>query len=195
MAGFNVPTYDADLLSFGPGVVYIGASGSSPWGSSLEKTADVGAVDEGMVLTHSVEVLDVLQGNPRQLIKSFRTLETVTFAFTGFEWKISNLDKYLGAGHVSGNEFAFGGDVSFTECSLRLRHQAPPESGQTVGATVTIDIWKARSNGDLALTFGGELHQFPLTFTALQADKNWVGESLAAGYQYYRITREPSVPY
>lgn len=189
---FNVPSYDADLLSFGPGIVYMGTAGACPWGISAQSTADIGAVDEGMVLTHATEVLDVNQGNPRQLIKSFRTSETVTFAFTGFEWLAANMDDYLGAGHVSGNNFSYGGDVSFNEVSLRLQHAAPPQAGATVGATIIIDIWEARADGNLALTFGADLHGFPVTFTALQASTDWLLAPLAAGYQYYKMQIIPA---
>lgn len=178
---FNVPSYDADLLSFGPGMVYLGAAGATP-------TSDVGAVDEGMALAHAVEVLDVQQGNPRRLIKSFRTGETVTFAFSGFEWKIANLEYYLGAGTRAGDLFKFGGDISFTEVSLRLVHQMPPLAGASVGSTVILDIWRARSNGDLTLTFGADLHSFPVTFTALQGTTDWASVALAQGEEYYKMT-------
>lgn len=178
---FNVPTYDSDLLSFGPGIVWIGAVGATP-------LSDIGAVDEGMTLAHAIEVLDVQQGNPRRLIKSFRTSETVTFAFAGFEWKIANLPYYLGAGSQAGDTFKFGGDIAFTEAALRLQHQTPPIGGDTVGSTIFIDIWRARSNGDLSLTFGADLHSFPVTFTALQATEDWASVALAQGEEYYKMT-------
>jgi hypothetical protein len=141
-----------------------------------------------MALSHAVEVLDVQQGNPRRLIKSFRTSETVTFAFAGFEWKIANLPYYLGAGHQSGDTFKFGGDISFQEAALTLQHQTPPIGGDAVGSTIIIDIWRARANGDLAMTFGADLHSFPVTFTALQATRDWADEVLAQGEEYYKMT-------
>jgi hypothetical protein len=178
---FNVPTYHTDRLSFGPGVIFIGTAGATP-------TTDIGAVDEGMTLTHGVELLDVRQGNPGRLIKSFRTSDSVTFAFSGFEWNLDNLPKLLGAGHTSGDEFGYGGDLSITEVSLKLVHQMPPKSGAAVGSTVIIEIWKARANGDLTMTFGADLHSFPVTFSALHSTQNWWLEDLDSGHEYYRMT-------
>lgn len=185
---FNVPAYDADLLSFGPGVVWISAVGTTPRDS--EATSAVGAIDEGMTLAHAVEVLDVQQGNPRRLIKSFRTSETVTFAFAGFEWKMDKLPLYLGGGSESGDILKFGGDIAFNEVSLQLQHQTPPIGGDTVGSTIFIDIWRARANGDLSLTFGADLHSFPVTFTALQATKDFLLVPLAQGEEYYKMTMQ-----
>lgn len=177
---FNLPSYDEKNFSFGPGVVYIGVAGQTP-------SSDVGAVDVGMTLTHATDLLDVQQGNPRELVESFRTVENVTFAFTGLEWKIENLDKYIGGGSVSGDTFKYGGSLRTTQVSLRLVHQMPPAAGKTVGSTVIIDIWKARPVGDLAITFGMDLHNFPVTFNAMQASKDWTGEPLAEGERYYRL--------
>jgi len=178
---FNLPDYNADKLSFGPGVVLFGVAGETPG-------TDVGAVDEGMTLTHAVEVLDVLQGAPRRIVKSFRLGDTVTFAFAGFEWTIENFPELLGAGHVSGDEYGYGGDLSIQEVSLRLRHNMPPKTGASVGSTLTIDIFRARSNGDLTLTFGAEIHSFPATFTALQSTEDWAGNALDSGEEYYKMT-------
>lgn len=177
---YNVPSYDTGNLSFGPGVVYIGATGTTP-------TTDVGAVDVGMALAHAVELLDVQQGNPRELIESFRTVETVTFTFTGLEWKVANLDKFLGGGEVSGDTFKYGGSLRSTHLSLKLVHQMPPASGHTVGSTVIIDVWDSRSAGDLTMTFGMDLHNFPVSVAALNKTTDWGGVTLSAGQQYYKL--------
>ena len=185
---FNVPKYDSDLLSFGPGVVWISAVGTTP--RQNEDASAVGAIDEGMTLAHAIEVLDVQQGNPRRLIKSFRTSETVTFAFAGFEWKMDKLPFYLGAGTEAGGVLKYGGDIAFTEVSLQLQHQTPPIGGDSVGSTILIDIWRARSNGDLSMTFGADLHSFPVTFTALQATQDFLLNPLAQGEEYYKMTMQ-----
>ena len=177
---YNVPSYDTGNLSFGPGIVYIGAEGATP-------SADIGAIDVGMALAHAPELLDVMQGNPRELIESFRVAEVVTFAFSGFEWKVDNLDKLLGGGEVSGDTFRYGGSLRSTKLSLKLVHQMPPAVGKTVGSTVIIDIWKARSAGDLTMTFGMDLHSFPVTVAALHSATDWGGVALTAGQQYYRL--------
>lgn len=182
---FNMPTYDANRLSFGPGVIFIAAAGITP-------ASDVGAVDVGMAVTHSVEALDALQGSPRTLIASFRASESVTFAFSGLEWKLANLDKYLGGGLYNAGPpetFGFGGSLRYTEVSLLLRHQMPPNLGKTVGDCIEIRIWKARSVGDMALTFAEGLHTFPVTFQALDSGTAWDFSSLSNGERYYRMTR------
>lgn len=185
---FNMPVYDADQLSFGPGVVYIAAQGTTP-------TDDVGAVDVGMAITHSVEALDALQGSPRTLVASFRASESVTFAFTGLEWNLANLTKYLGAGlYDEGPDetYGFGGNLRFTEVSLKLRHQMPPNVGKTVGDCIEIKIWRAKSVGDMAMTFAEGLHTFPVSFTALDASNEWgnpLCRALSDGERYYQMTR------
>lgn len=182
---FNMPVYDADQLSFGPGVIYIAAQGTTP-------ADDVGAVDVGMAVTHSVEALDALQGSPRTLVASFRASESVTFAFTGLEWDLANLEKYLGAGNYDAGPpetFGYGGDLRYTEVSLMLRHQMPPNPGKTVGDCIEIRIWKARSVGDMAMTFAEGLHTFPVSFMALDSGTSWDLAALSNGERYYRMTR------
>ena len=179
---YNVPSYTTEKLSFGPGVVYIGAAGETP-------VTDIGAVDEGMSLTHSVELLDILQGNPRQLIESLRLSESVAFAFSGFEWNIDNLPELLGAGQVTGtDEFGYGGDLRSIHCSLKCVHQMPPAAGATLGGTVIIEIWDSRAARDMAITFGMDLHNFPVTFNAINTTTDWGGSALAEGVQLYRMT-------
>lgn len=188
MGVFNLPTYDADQLSFGPGVVYLALAGTTP-------TEDIGAVDTGMTLTHSVDALDAMQGTPRRIIASFRQAESVTFAFTGLEWNLANLEKYLGGGdHEAGppETFGFGGSLRYTEVSMMLRHQMPPNPGKTVGDCIEIRIWKARAVGDMAFTFGDDLHNFPTSFQALDVGYEWGNPTCPAitgNERYYRMTR------
>lgn len=188
MGVFNLPAYDADQLSFGPGVIYLALAGTTP-------ADDVGAVDTGMTLTHSVDALDALQGSPRRIIASFRQAEAVTFAFTGLEWKFVNLKQYLGGGEYAAGPpetFGFGGSLRFIEVSLLLRHQMPPNPGKTVGDCIEIRVWKARSVGDMAMVFGEDLHNFPVSFQALDAGYEWGNPSCPAitgAERYYRATR------
>lgn len=182
----NLPLFDPNKLSFGPGVIYLGVVGSEP-------TSDVGAVNEGMTLSHGVESMNMPQGNPDFIIKEVRTEENVTFAFTGLEWKIQNLDQYLGAGHRSGNEFRYGGDINFVETSLRLIHEMPPRprpAGGFFQTKITIDIWRAKSDGTLAINFSSDLHNFPVIFEVLPAATDWDGNPLSQGEEYYRIELE-----
>lgn len=167
-------------MSFGPGVIYIGTVGTTP-------LSDIGAVNEGMTLAHEIEPLEVIQGSPDKVIREFRDEEDVALSFQALQWYLSNLDQYLGAGTVSGDEFGFGGDIDFVEASLRLVHQMPPLSGATVGSTITIDVWRARSDGDLEIDFSEGIHDFPLDFIALPASQDWAGNALAQGEEKYRI--------
>lgn len=181
----NLPDYDEANLSFGPGVVYLSAVGTTP-------SSDVGAVNKGMELSHETEVMAVEQGSVEYVIKEFRGEETAIFSFTGFEWKLSNFDQYLGAGHVNGDEFSYGGDIQFVEASLRLVHDMPisvmPSGYGEYVTRITIDIWRARSDGDLDIDFSDEWHDFPLDFLALPASEDWSGNPLVHGEEFYRIT-------
>ena len=88
----NIPVYDADNISLGPGVLYIGPVGTTP-------TVDVGAIaEDGMTFTVSREYLEVFQGSPKVLIKQFVTDETVELTAQGLEWNIMNIPLALGAG-------------------------------------------------------------------------------------------------
>ncbi len=184
----NLPAYDAGDLSFGPGVIKIALAGTTP-------ADDVGAVDVGMTLSHSVDPLDALQGTPRRIIASFRQTEGVTFAFTGLQWNLANLKKYLGGGtYAEGppETFGFGGSLRYTEVSPFLQHNMPPAAGSTVGDTIEIRIWRARSAGDMPITFGEDLHNFPVTFQALDAGYEWGNDTcteITGAERYYRMTR------
>lgn len=188
MGVFNMPTVDDKQLSFGPGVVSMALAGVTP-------TGDVGAVDVGMVLTHSVDALDALQGSPRRIVASFRQAEGVTFAFTGLQWNLANMKMYVGGGEYAAGPpetFGFGGSLRFTEVSMLLKHQMPPNVGKTVGDTIEIRIWKARSIGDMPVAFTEDLHNFPVSFQALDTGYEWGNDTCAAitgNERYYRMTR------
>lgn len=176
----NIPDYDVNDLSFGPGIIYIGVEGTTP-------ATDIGAVNEGMELEHSIESLDVEQGNPRELIEGFRMEEMVNFTFIGFEWNVDNLGKFLGSDEGSGDTFRYGGNLLPISLSLRLVHQMPPASGKIIGSTIIIDIWKARSEEDLEIDFGMDLHDFPVSVDAEYSATDWAGNILSDGQHYYKM--------
>ena len=177
----NVPNYNVENLSFGPGVIYMGQVGSTP-------TSDIGAVDLGMELEHETDILEFVQGSPNRVVMELREEERVSFTFSGLEWRLENFDKYLGAGTFEDDTFEYGGDLSVIEASFRLVHQFPPRVGETVGSTVTIDIWKVRSEGDMDLVFEMSVHNFDVLFDAMQAEEDWAGNSLETGERFYRMS-------
>jgi hypothetical protein len=83
----------------------------------------------------------------------------------------------------------FGGDLSFTEVAIQLTHSTPK------GATITIDIYKAQGNGAVEMTFGDDVHNFPMEFAAMvpfdpctKTVLDWSGAALAPGKQMFKIT-------
>lgn len=163
-------------------------------------TSDIGAVAEGMVLASEVDPLEISQGTGDNIIKAFREEEQIVFSMEALEWKISNIDKYIGAGHISGDEFDFGGDTQFIEASLRLVHEMPrvplPATYGSSAETkkeIYVDIWRARSDGDIDLEFDNELFGFDVDFIAIPVMENWAGEALATGENLYEIRIETTL--
>jgi len=178
---FNLPTYDTQNFSFGPGVLYIGPVGTTP-------TLDVGAVRAGAELAVARERLEVRQGSTRNLVQQYVTQETVTLTVTGIEWNLENLTYALGAGVTTAGldyrELAFGGDLMIREAAVRFKHEMPN------GDVLWIDIWRAQGAGEITITFGEDLHEFPFSFSALDTDSNWAGQALPENGKLFRIRRE-----
>jgi hypothetical protein len=175
---YNVPNYDANKFSFGPGRLFLEThaySGGDP-------NIDIGAVRPGAELAISREKLRVEQGSPAMLAAEYVTKETVTFKITGIEWNMLNFAKALGAGELSETDTVldFGGDMNVSSLKLKSIHVLPD------GSAVVIKIWKAKGSGDLTLPFAEGVHEFPYTFEAeLPLDsttdtiKDWNGTVIA----------------
>ena len=178
MVGYNLPDYEVRDISFGPGVVYIGAAGTTP-------TADMGAVDPGMTLAIARTILDVMQGVPKRLIERYCTQETVDFEFSYLEWNLDRLRLAQGAGvftDVSGVQtLKFGGSLEFADIAVRFIHQTPK------GGTVDVKIWKAKPSGEVSIEFGDDVHKTPFKASGIAADTNWGGEALGDEEMYYEI--------
>jgi hypothetical protein len=176
----NVPAYDTTNLSFGQGVLYLGPAGSTP-------TTDVGAIRGDAKLTITRNILEVMQGAPQRLIKQYVTKEDVTFTFTGMEWNFTNLYRALGGGDLTtgSNEDTLegGGDMNMTDVALRAVHSMPS------GHTIEIYFWKAQGSGEINVTFGDELQEFPYTFRAMHAATDWAGNALADTKSLYKLRR------
>ena len=185
---YNLPQFDTNRFSIGPCVIYLGAAGSTP-------TIDVGAVESGATLTTTRAKEEIFQGFPKTLVAQFATQETAVLKLSGIEWNVNNLMYALGAGtttvSASQEVLEFGGQISFTQVSLKLVHQTPN------GWTVNIMIWQAQGDGALEMNFGDTHHKMPYTFNAMvpwnntaRACKGWDGGTLAAGKQMFKIVVE-----
>ena len=179
----NVPNYNANNISIGPGIIYIGAAGTTP-------SVDVGAISEdGIEITVSQEFLEVFQGSPKQRIIQFKTDESIEFTATGIEWDLIKLATALGAGVTTSSgtldTFAFGGDPDTDQVAVLIQHTLPS------GHTISISIWKAQASGEWSLSLAqDELSTFPYSFRGLVATVNWGNEALPVGQQLFRITRQ-----
>ena len=92
--GFNVPSYDTARFTFGPGILYMGAPGTTP-------LIDIGAVRGDAELNIERTLLEMKQGTPQTRVKAYAVEEKVTLKVTGVEWDLDNLSYALGAGVTS----------------------------------------------------------------------------------------------
>ncbi len=185
---YNVPSYNVNKFSFGPGVLSLlaltagGPSSILVGGSNL---VDVGAVNSGATFQATRTRLDVMQGSPKVLVDTFVTQEEATLTVQGIEWNLTNLNLALGAGLVvdSGvtTTFNFGGDLRVQDVAAKFVHITP------YGATVTIRLWRAQGTGELNLSFGDNVHEFPYSFKATNSDNKWGGAALGASQRLFEI--------
>lgn len=179
----NIPSYTVDNITLGPGILFIGAVGTTP-------TTDVGAISEdGMEFTVSREFLEVFQGQPKTLITTFPLEEVVEVVVQGIEWNLMNLPTALGAGVTTSvgdvETFSFGGSAGITEVAVNIQHAMPS------GHTVSIYLWRAQPSGEWTMSMSQDtLHTFPWSFKALQATTAWDGSALPVGQQLFRVVRE-----
>lgn len=161
--GYNVPTVTKDNFSFGPGVLFAGV------GCGLCPTIDIGAVRSGAELVITREQILVEQGSPYQRISSYVIRETIVLTVTGIEWNFDNLQRALGAGVLSDENgdkrFRFGGDMGICSIPLCFRHHTAE------GDEIWVKLWCAQGNGEITITFGDDIHEFPYGFTAIQGTK------------------------
>jgi len=197
---WNMPVYDTDNFSFGPGVLLLCPADKLPCpsegsptlpikgdaGGSYGDFFDVGAVRSGAEFAITRERLEVFQGSPRTLVKQYVTMESVQLTVTGIEWNLTNLKYVLGSGiQDSGppETFDFGGALDIDEVGVLFVHETP------AGHTIAIRIWRAQGAAELTVTFGDDLSEFPFVFRALTATVNWDCAALPSGKDIFRITR------
>lgn len=178
---YNVPSYETDRFSFGPGVLYMGAPGTTP-------TLDIGAVKGDAELTITRKMLEMKQGSPQSLVKKYCVEESVTLKVNGAEWDTNNLAYALGAGVTAATgpqeTFEFGGDTDVNNRALRYVHRTPD------GGTVDIHIFQAEGGGSLAAAMKEtDWHEFPYEFSAIEGTTDFAGAALAAKKKKIKIIR------
>lgn len=174
---YNLPSYETNKISFGPGILYAGVAGTTPG-------VDVGAVRSGASFVVTRTMLDVNQGSPATLIKRFVTAETGVLTVTGIEWDFNNFANVLGAGITSDETFEFGGSMDVSNLALKFVHRNP------AGHTYTLMIWLANGEGVLTIPFGDDIHEFEYSFAALQTETNWEGNDLDEGKRLFKVLKE-----
>ncbi len=179
----NVPSLNTDDFSFGPGILSIVAITTTLTATPEVDLVDVGGVRSGASFSVTRTRLDVFQGSPKALQKTFVTEESAELTVSGIEWNLSQLSDALGAGVVATvsatTTFKFGGDLNVKDVAAKFVHVMPS------GDTISIRIWKAQGAGDLSVTFGDDLHELPYTFKAQEATGGfgWDGLTLATSFQ------------
>lgn len=179
----NTPTYDTNDFSFGPGVIFMGAAGSTP-------ATEVGAITEdGVSLEVTSEKKVITQGNPKLPIFAFAQAQGAMVKFTGIEWDFDKMAKALGAGVTStgagADTFAFGGDPLVTNYALHVAHQMA-----VTGHTMNIYAWKVFAEAGQAINLNHDEHQFPNSYVTMRSATDWGGTALDYKQQLFKLVRQ-----
>lgn len=178
---YNVPSYDTSRFSFGPGVLYMGAQGTTP-------LVDIGAVRGDAQIVVERTTLDMFQGSPQSLVKKYAVKEDVRLKLTGVEWNMNNMSYALGAGATSSSGaqeiFEFGGDAAVSNRALRFIHRTPD------GGTIDCHFFAMEGAGKLEIAMKqDDFHEFPMEFTALEGTVDFTNTSLATNKKKFKIIR------
>lgn len=182
----NLPSGDSRRVSFGPGILKLSTYAPSAAGGT--PSVDVGYVRSGGQLTISREIIELLQGSPRKRVGRWASAENVQFTISGVEWNLNNLAYALGVGTTTLNPAAggkdsltFGGSMDFSDLSLLYEHRLAS------GYTTTMYIWRCSGAGEVNITTGDDIHEFPMTFIALEGTSNWTNGGLAVDSKLFKI--------
>lgn len=161
--------------------MYVGPTGTTP-------TIDIGGVRSGAELAITRSVLEVRQGSSQALVKQYVTQEAVQLTVRGIEWNIEHLLKALGTGITSTEGgytvLGFGSDINMAEVAVMFKHTLP------TGKLLYIDLWKASPAGEITITFGDDLHEFPYVFKALDCATEWDGSAISDSRRLMRMRLE-----
>lgn len=183
---FNAPTTNKTRTSFGPAIIFLGATGATP-------TVDIGGIrtDDGVTCEVTNEVRDVMQGNPKLSDFVFSQAQGFDVMFTSIEWNFDTFLKAFGSGDrvvvgaTTSDSFQWGGDPIMEEVALRVQHIMP----QT-GHTLYVNVWRAVSKQAPNLPFIHDEHPFEMAFRALKATDDWAGGSLLNGNELFQVFEE-----
>jgi len=175
----NVPSVETARYSFGPGILYYGPAGATP-------TIDVGAVKGDAEMSIERVPLEVKQGSPQSLSKTYVVEENISLNITGIEWNMDNIAIALGAGITSLNGaeeiLEFGGDADHSKQAVRFLHLMPD------GSTIDIHLFEAEGSGEMSLSMKEtDIHEFPFVFKALEGNTDFEGAALAANKKKFKI--------
>lgn len=180
---YNVPSGDANRVSVGQGLIFLGPAGTTP-------NTDVGYVSpDGMLARYTRTPLLLEQGQPRTLIQQYCIRELAEIEFVAVQWDTNRLAQLLGAGTTTStateDTFSFGGAISWDSYALRLRLTTP------AGETVNLYMWQAQGSGEMEIPFPAEdLETFPARFTAIRSTTDWAGNTLGNEVQLTKVLIE-----
>jgi len=179
----NVPTFTSSNFSFGPGLLFLGAAGTTP-------LVDVGAISEdGIKLMPSNKKKDIFQGNPKMPVYTFSQEQGMSVQVTGIEWNVNTLLYGLGSGNTTSvsaaDTFSFGGDPLIDAVALWVQHKmAVP------GHTLNCYVWRAVADADVEMALTHDEHKFPYSWKAQRSTTNWSGATLAYDEQLFQLYRQ-----
>lgn len=180
----NLPTTTVNDISFGPGILKIGAAGATP-------TVEVGAIGEdGISIEFGVERRDIMQGNPKLPEYTFTQAQSVMVKTKSIQWSLNAGIPYgLGAGVTSSSSsldtFTWGGDPIVQQVAIQIQHQMA-----ITGNTLLVSVWKAVSESGFAVQLGADEHGFEYSYKAQRSSTNWAGAALAYREQLIQIVRQ-----
>ena len=179
----NVPTFTTGKFSFGPGRLFIGASGATP-------TIDVGGITEdGVKITLGSKKKDITQGNPKMPCYTFSQEQSCEIEVSGIEWDVDTFLYALGAGNTTStgaqDTFAFGGDPICSTVAILIEHYMA-----TCGHTLDAYVWQAVSNGDLEMSLNHDEHKFPYKWKGQRCTTTWAGVALAYDEQLFKLVEQ-----
>jgi len=179
----NVPAYETQRFSFGPGILYMGAIGTTP-------LVDIGAVKGDVEVVIERVPLQLKQGSPQSLVKQYAVEENISIKITGVEWDFDNFTYALGAGvtSISGADevFEFGGDTDVNQRALRFVHLTGD------GGTIDMHFFTTEGSGNLAMALKEtDWHDFPYEFSVLEGTTDFEGAALVANRKKIKIIRTP----
>jgi hypothetical protein len=179
----NLPTYDENKFSFGPGVIFFGATGSTP-------TTEVGAITEdGVNIEITSEKKVITAGNPKVPIYAFSQSQGAKVSFSGIQWNFDHMAKALGAGTTTSaggeDSFSFGGDPIVSQVAVKVQHAMA-----VTGHTMNVYLWKAYSEAGMAIGMGADEHKFPHSYMAMRSATDWAGTTLTYRQQLFKLVKQ-----